>query len=125
MSSCRPTKAQRTRRGFSGCEATMRVKVSRRRGGYEARMEPIDGTYVVCGGDDATSALHSAAKLLDGALNNPAVANILPPGTVAAVKLLRGATAAIRRGNLDDFMANVSKSAAKTVAKTLRKVLPW
>jgi hypothetical protein len=103
----------------------MRVKTTRRGNGYEARIEPIDGTYVVCGGDDATSALHSAAKLLDGALNNPTVANILPPGTIAAVKLLRGATAAIRRGNLDDFMASVSKGAGRAVARTLRKVLPW
>jgi hypothetical protein len=88
-------------------------------------MEPVDGTYIVCGGDSPEEALHQASKLLDGALANPLIASVLPPGTVAAVKLLRGATAALRRGNLDDYMAALPAAALKSVSRTLRKVLPW
>jgi len=103
----------------------MRVKVSRSSRGHRAHIEPHPGTYVVAGGATAEEALHGAARLLDTALSNPVVAAALPPGTVAAVRLLRSATAAIRRGNLDDFLTHLAPAAVQSITRTLRRVLPW
>jgi hypothetical protein len=104
----------------------MKVRRVRPRGDdWIAHLEPCPGVYVGATGETAEEALHHAAKLVHGALSNPAVQSVLPPGTMAAVALLRGATAAIRRGNLDEYLTTVPAHAARTVLKTLRKVLPW
>lgn len=92
---------------------------------YGAHLEPLDGVYVGAAGPDAAAALHQAARLLDHALERPEVQAILPPGTVVAVKMLRGATAALRKGNLDHYLSQVRPAAARAIRKTLRKVLSW
>ena len=104
----------------------MKVHRVRRHGaGYRAHLEPADGFYVGAAGDDAAAALHQASKVLDLALRNPVVRAALPPGTATAVAALRGATAALQRGNLDEYLARIPSKAAKVVTRTLRKVLPW
>lgn len=104
----------------------MKIHRVRRRGDcYHAHVEPTDGFYVGATGDDAATALHQAVKVLDHALSNPVVAAALPPGTRVAIKALRGATAALKRGNLDEYLAKIPAQASRVVARTLRKVLPW
>ncbi len=104
----------------------MKVHRVRRHGNaYRAHLEPCDGFYVGATGDDAAQALHQASKVLDLALKNPVVRAALPPGTAAAVAALRGATAALQRGQLDEYLARAPAAAARVVSRTLRKVLPW
>lgn len=104
----------------------MRVhRVRRHRGHYQAHIEAAPGFYVGASGEDAAHALHQASKVLAIALKNPVVAAALPPGTPLAVAALRGAVAALRKGNLDDFMAAVPAKVGKVLSRTLRKVLPW
>ena len=105
----------------------MRIHRVRRHsaGYYSAHVEPVDGFYVGATGDDAAAALHQAVKVLDTALKNPVVRAALPPGTAAAIAGIRGATAALMRGNLDEYLAAAPAAVAKVVTRTLRKVLPW
>lgn len=103
----------------------MKVRTNKRGDAWCAHLEPIDGVYVGAAGPDAAAALHQAARLLDHALERPEVQSVLPPGTVVAVKLLRGATAAIRKGQLPSYLSSLPSGAASVVARTLRKVLPW
>lgn len=103
----------------------MKVRTNKRGDAWCAHLEPIDGVYVGAAGPDAASALHQAARLLDHALERPEVQSVLPPGTLVAVKLLRGATAAIRKGRLPDYLSSLPSGAASVVTRTLRKVLPW
>lgn len=100
-------------------------RVNKRGDEWIAHLEPVVGCYIGATGPDPVEALHKASKLLDGALSQPAVQAALPPGTMAAVKLLRGATAALRRGNLDEYLTRIPQQAANTVVRTLRRVLPW
>ena len=104
----------------------MRCKVNRRGDGrYSAHLEPVEGVYVGAIGADEAKALHQAARLLDRALDRPELQAVLPPGTIAAVKLLRGATAAIQRGELQHFLSDIAPKHARAVVNTLRKVLSW
>lgn len=103
------------------------MKINRRRvrEGWRYHLEPVPGLYVGATSDDAATALHSAAKMLDQALANPAVQAVMPPGTLAAAKILRGAAAAVRRGNLDEYMQRLPTAAAHSAVRLIRKVLPW
>lgn len=103
----------------------MKARVNRRGEAWCAHLEPLEGVYVGAVGADPSAALHQAARLLDRAIDRPELQSILPPGTIAAVKLLRGATAALQRGELRDFLENVAPKQARAVVKALRKVLPW
>ena len=102
----------------------MKIRTSPRGDGWCAHLEPLEGVYVGAAGPDAAAALHHAARLLDHALDRPELQAVMPPGTVAAVKLLRGATAALRRGSLPEFLDSVTPTQAKVVAKALRRALP-
>ena len=99
----------------------MRIRVN----GNRAQLEPLDGFVVGAAGEDAVAALHNASRLLDHVFEKPEVQALMPPGTVAAVRLLRGATAAIRKGELPKFLEAVPSRARRLVTRTLRKVLPW
>jgi hypothetical protein len=103
----------------------MKVDVKKRGGGYCAHLEPMDGVYIGAAGPTAATALHQASRLLSLAIDRPEVAAVLPPGTIAAVKILRGATAAIRRGQLTPYLRAMTPRRAREVARTLRRVLSW
>jgi len=103
----------------------MKVRTNRRGDAWCAHLEPMEGVYIGAAGPDAAAALHQAARLLDHALDRPEVQAVLPPGTVVAVKLLRGATSAIRKGQLPAYLSSLPSGAASVVSRTLRKVLPW
>lgn len=102
----------------------MRVRVKRHGDTYVARLR-TGGVELGAVGSDGASALHNAARLLDAALDRPEVKELLPPGTTVALRVLRGAAGAIRRGNLDEYLQRLPREAGKRVLRTLRKVLPW
>jgi len=103
------------------------MKINRRRvrEGWRYHLEPAPGLYVGATSDDAATALHNAAKMLDQVMSNPAVQAVMPPGTLAAAKILRGAAAAVRRGNLDEYVTKLPSAVASTAVSLIKKVLPW
>lgn len=103
----------------------MKIKIDKRGHAYCAHLEPIEGVYVGAAGPDAAAALHQASRLLSHAIERPEVQAVLPPGTMTAVMLLRGATAAMRKGQVQDFLASVTPKQAKSVARALKRVLSW
>lgn len=106
---------------------TMGVSMSRRRGRHYAEISAGD-LVVGAVGSDKAQALHSAAKALDHALDNPVVQLAMPPGAAQAVRVIRGTTAYIRRygaAGVNRYVSSLPGKARATARRVLKKVLPW
>lgn len=97
-------------------------RVRREAGCYVGAIELSDGIEVRGKAEDALAAMESAAALAERLAADPYVQAILPPGTAAALKTVRGAVNAIKSGDVQAFAAKVGPKVAKKAIRFLRKV---